>query len=372
MKQLLMTVTIMLLGLGLAITVNAQLKDGDIVRIKNVNAGKYVVPKDVSTAANSQVVINTGRDDAWFKWKVVAEQGGYYRFQNMHTNMFLGTLGSSKEQYGFICQKYAARTNPDVLWKLVNAGTGFKVKNKNSNLFIAVEGGSKNNNAVMIQWSDNAQPDIIWQFETAGSGNSTAGGKKVLLDIVLNYLAVSEATRNRIDNGDCKRIFGQVSTELWELDENNEMKTKLRSYNNMPEMIFDNPNFQNPPTAALSYYQDNPAASANNQMKKVTYNIPENLLKEKKLMLVVKTNLGTRHKDNDFATFDALAMKEEIRNTYILNERGKSETIETITDLASHKSGGDMFLLGHVIPWAVFAKADDTHKIWIKFNVKIN
>ncbi|MBP9104484.1 MAG: RICIN domain-containing protein [Chitinophagaceae bacterium] len=371
MRHLLITLTTAIFSFGLVITTNAQLKDGEIVKIKNVNAAKYVVPKDVNTAPNSQMVINTGRNDAWFTWKVISEPGGYYRFQNMHTNMFLGTIGSSKEQYGFICQKYAARNNADVLWKLVNTATGFKLKNKNSNLFAAVEGGSKNNNAILVQWSDNAQPDIIWQFETAGSGNSTAGGKKILFDVVLNYLAVSEATRNKIDNGDCKRIFGQVSTELWELDENNEMKTKLRSYNNMPEMIYNQTNYQSPPTAALSYYQDNKTASENNTMGKVTYNIPENLLKEKKLMLVVKTFLGTRHKDNDFASFDALKMGEAIQHTYILNSSGKiSETIETITDLAT--TNKSMNLINFVVPFSSFVHADDTHKLWVKFSTKIN
>ena len=373
MKKLLFTITTTILCFGLVITANAQLKDGEVVKIKNVNAGKYAAPKDVSTMANANIVLYFNRNDAWFTWKAISASGGYFKFQNVHTNLFLGILNGSKEQYGFLCQK--AGNSADLLWKLIKTSTGYKLQNKNSNLFAAVEGGSTNNYATLIQWGDNAQPDIIWQFETTGSGNSTAGGKKVLFDVKLNYLAVSEATRNRIDNGDCKRIFGQVSTELWELDENNEMKTKLRSYNNMPEMLFNQTNHEGPPTAALSYYQDNPSASNNNQMGKVTYNIPETLLKEKKLMLVIKTYLGTRHKDNDFASYDALKMSEETQNTYILDYRNtRSETIETITDLAavSNNSKAAMILVGHIIPSAIFARADDTHKIWVKFSTKIN
>jgi len=374
MKRSSIYITTILLCLFSIAAVHAQLKDGEVVKIKNVSSGKYAIPQDVSTAANAQIVIMTGRSDAWFTWKAIAVTGGYYKFQNMHTNLFLGMLNGSKEQYGFICQK-AGGNQADLQWKLVKTSTGFKLKNKNSNLMAAIEGGSKANNAKLIQWSDAGQADITWQFETTGGGASTAGGKKVLFDVVLNYIAVSEATRNRIDNGDCKRVFGQVSTELWELDENNEMKTKLRSYNNMPEMIYNQTNHDGPPTAALSYYQDNINAAANNQMGKVTYNIPEILLKEKKLMLVVKTYVGTRHKDNDFASYDALRMGEVVQNTYILDYRStRTETIQTITDLASRSAGStaDMILLGHIIPSAIFARADDTHNIWIKFTCKKN
>jgi len=373
MKKLVSALTIILSIFGLGSVTQAQLKDGENVKIKNVHAGKYAAPKDVSTLANAKIVLYNNRNDAWFSWKAIAVRDGYFKFQNLHTNLFLGILNGSKSQYGFLCQKTG--NSADLQWKLIKTSTGFKLMNKNSNLYAAVEGGSKNNYASLIQWSDVAQPDIIWQFEATGSSSSTAGGKKVLFDVVLNYLAVSEATRNRIDNGDCKRIFGQVSTELWELDENNEMKTKLRSYNNVPEMIYNQTNYQGPPTAALSYYQDNPSASNNSQIGKVTYNIPESLLKEKRVMLIVKTYLGTRHKDNDFASYDALRMAEEKQSSYILDYRSsRSETIEVITDLAAVSDGSKaaMFLVGHIIPSAVFARADDTHKIWVKFSCKRN
>jgi hypothetical protein len=139
----------------------------------------------------------------------------------------------------------------------------------------------------------------------------------------------------------------------------------------MPEQIFNQTNYQGPPTAALSYYQDNRTASENNTMGKVTYNIPESLLNEKKLMLVIKTHLGTRHKDNDFASYDALRMSEETQHTYILNSSGKlSETIQTITSNAT--TNRNMNLVNLVIPFSVFVNADDTHNIWVKFSTRVN
>lgn len=383
MKQKIISLLVSTFLVAITIIAQAQLKDGEIVRIKNVKSGKYARPENPPAGGqevNAQVVLYTRNEDARMKWKAIAVEGGYFKFQNLETNKFLGVLNRSKEQYGFICQKnemvhrpmnVTPINNEDLYWKLEKIATGFKLKNKNSGLLAAVEGGSVNNNAKLIQWTDQGQPDTEWQFETVGTNISTATGKKVLFDVVLNYIAVSEATRNRIDNGDCRRIFGQVSTELWELDENNEMKTRLRSYNNMSELVYNQTNFQGPPTEGLSYHQDDRNASANSQMGKVTYNIPEILLKEKKLMLVVKTFLGTRHKDSDLSSFDALKMSEEQRNTYILDYRSsRTETIEAITDLAN--TNQNMNLLNLVIPFSNFARADDTHKIWVKFTCKKN
>jgi hypothetical protein len=373
MKKITTSLSLFLFYLAITVATHAQLKDGEIVKIKNVNSRKYARPFNGSADNNAQIVLFAGSDES-SKWKAIVQPGGYYMFQNVQSKLYLSVLDASREQYGFISQTGSWRQSHG-LWKLEKTTTGFKLKNKNSNLFLVVEGGNTENNAKLIQWGDQGQPDIQWQFEPVGSGTSTAAGKKVLFDVVLNYIAVSEATRNRIDNGDCKRVFGQISTELWELDENNEMKTKLRSYNNMPEMIYNQTNHDGPPTAALSYYQDNPAAAAGTQMGKVTYNIPESLLKEKKVMLVVKTYIGTRHKDNDFASYDALRMQQETQHTYILDYRSnRAETIQTITDLASrsNQSTADMILLGHIIPSAIFARADDTHKLWVAFTCKRN
>ena len=359
---------VVLFSFGLLTAANAQLKDGDIVRIKNINSGKFAVPKDVSTAPDAEIVINNGRNDAWFTWKVIAVPGGAYKFQNVHTNQFLGILNASKTQYGFVVQR-RTRNQVDQVWTLVKTTKGYKIKNKNSGLIIGVDGGGTAANSRLVQWGDNGATDKDWQFETVGTGNSQEGGRKILFDVMLNNIAVSEATRNRIDNGDCKRIFGVVSIELWELDNNNEMKTRLRSYNNMSELLYQQTNFRNPPTAALSKYQDNINSTV--QMSKVTYNIPENLLINKRLMLVVKTNVGSRHKDNDFASYDALKMKEEIQSTFILDNRAtRTETIETITDLSS--STRDMHFLDTMIPFAIFQKTDDTHKIWVKISCKKN
>jgi len=366
MKQVICIAAILLLSSWVS-TSYAQLANGQIVRIKSVSSGKYARPQ----STGNQVALADAGNDFLLNWKIIAVPGGNtFRFENVKTGYCLGILDASKQQYGMVQQRPNSRT-PDLLWRATRTSKGFKLVNANSGMCMAIEGGGTAVNSKLIQWKDEGQADIVWQFENVGSDNAAATGKKVLFDVVLNYISVSEATRNRIDNGDCRRIFGQVSTELWELDDNNEMKTRLKSYNNMPELIYNQTNYNNPPTEGLSQYQDPLAASANNVLGKVTYNIPEELLKSKKLMLVVKTNIGTRHKDNDFATYDALKMKEETQDTYILDSRKtRTETIQKITDLTA--SGRNMHLQDFVIPFAVFQRTDDTHKLWAKFSCKIN
>lgn len=349
--------------------------NGSIYKIKNVNSGRYAQTANASTENGATIHLYDNRDDAHFKWKAIAVKDGY-KFQNVHSNKFLAIIGGSKEIYGALCQ-WDDAGQPDINWKLEKASTGYKLKNKNSNLLAAVEGGSKNNEAKLIQWNDAGQPDIVWQFELVKQTDppkppAPSTGKKILVDIVLNNMGVSEATRNRVDNGDCKRIFGIIKTEIWELNEDNEKKTMLASYNNMSQKVFNQLNYQSPPPVAFSFYQEKPG---NTEMSHVTYNISESLLQQRKIMLVVKTNVGTRHKDNDFATYDCLKMEDEKESTFILDMAAisgamgdKGQTIQVNTDQAS--SGRSMHIQDMVIPFAIFQNTDDTHKIWINISFK--
>lgn len=353
----------------------AQLKDGDLVKIKNVNSGKYIRPGNTISGSSEQVVLSDAANDAQCRWKVVLDKtprstgGPFYRLQNAQTNKFLGVFNASMESYGLICQKPDANQQ-DQWWKLESTSTAFKLKNKNSGLYIAVEGGSRTNGSPLIQWGDEGQQDILWQFETLDGEASEGRGRKVLFDVILHYIGVSEATRNRIDNGDCKRIFGYVRTELWELDNNNEMRRRLSSYNNQPEFLFQETNSNSPPTSAVSYYQERRAALNNSVAGKITYNIPEAFLQQGKVMLIVKTYLGSRHKDSDLSSYDALGMKEQVQSTFIINSgRLPSETIQVNTDLTTTFSGMGIELIG-VSPTG--PRTDDTHTMWVKFSCKIN
>lgn len=345
----------------LQMPVRAQLEDGAVYKIRNVASGRYMQVQDASLKNGALIRLWDNQDANHFRFKAKAVKGGNYRLQNINSNKYLAVENASRSNYGRICQWDANLAS--TLWKLETVANGFKIKNVNSNLLIGVEGGGRQNNALLVQWNDDGAQDKIWQFEKVNVTKSTAGGPKQLIDVVLNYIAVLEGTRNRMDNGDCARVFGHVKTELWELDEHNEMKVQLASYNNMPELLFNQQNYQSPPPVAISY-RTNMDFAANNQVGKVTYNVPEVLLQQRRLMLVVKTHLGTRHKDNDFATFDCLGMPQEIQSAYILSsDASLRETIQASTDLSA--SGRDMHFQDFVVPFAIFQRTDDTHRIWV-------
>ncbi len=108
MKQKIISLLVSTFLVAITIIAQAQLKDGEIVRIKNVKSGKYARPENPPAGGqevNAQVVLYTRNEDARMKWKAIAVEGGYFKFQNLETNKFLGVLNRSKEQYGFICKK---------------------------------------------------------------------------------------------------------------------------------------------------------------------------------------------------------------------------------------------------------------------------
>lgn len=153
------------------------------------------------------------------------------------------------------------------------------------------------------------------------------------------------------------------------MDESNNMVKRITPYNNMAEGVFQQLDYKSPAPVAYSFHQEKGSTI---EMGKVTYNIPEDLLKQRRIMLVVRTNIGTRHKDNDFATYDALRMAQEKETSFILDGSiltvGKTDkTIQVNTDPSA--SNRAMHVQDIVIPFAVFQRTDDTHNIWLNMTV---
>lgn len=361
---------ILSMTLMLPVLAHAQLTNGDLVTIKNVSSGKFVKAKGF--ALDSPIVHSslTTSNTIFGQWKVIAQPTGGYMFQTKMNGYYLGIKPIEGSANGYIVQRMLTATNKDELsWFLIRTTTGrYQLKNKKNKRILAVEGSLAVENAKLVHTVNTNPPGKEWIFTTVpADGNPPTEGKKVLFDVILNYIAVSEATRNRIDNGDCRRVFGQIKTELWELDDNNQKKTRIASYENMPEFIYNQQNYVSAPTEGLSYYQDNRTDAAKNEMGKVTYNIPESLLANKKIMLVVKTYLGSRHKDGDLSSYDAVKMKQEKQSTYILDNRiSRTETIQGVTE----RYYNDMTLTGSTINAAIFQSGDDTHKLWIAITCK--
>jgi hypothetical protein len=354
---------------GYAQIIQTQSAVGCTVKIKSAYSGKIAQVGYASNDNGAMIYTYSDGTATHFNWQVIDAGRGYLKFKNQNSGKYLAVHGGQTAPGTAILQ-HEDNGGEEFLWELRwQNNNSFKLVNKKSGKPMAIEGGSRGD-ARIVQWNDDNQGDIIWQLWPVGNcGQAT--GRKILYDIVLNHIAVSEATRQQIDNGDCKRIFGSIITELWELDENNNPKTQLPAFNNMQPILYNQNNHQSPPPIALSQYQDNVQNTGGNQMGKVTYNIPEGLLQNKKVMLVLKINMGSRHKDNDFATFDYLAMENERSFSWVLdNQNSRNETAQVNTD--QNYSGRDKHILDWVVPFHFFKNTDDTHNIWVKINCKKN
>jgi hypothetical protein len=373
MKKSILCLFIQVLAAIAPVVVNAQLTNGDFVTIKNASSGKFVKAKGFGV--DSAIVHGTLNASSFIfsQWKVIALPGNIYMFQTRMNRNYIGIKSTEAPGDGYVVQRGRTSTNlAEISWSLLRTASGYQLKNVKSKQLLGVEGVLTQENGNLVHTTNANSVGKSWVFtsvpSTTGGGTTQNQERKVLFDVVLNYIAVSEATRNRIDNGDCRRVFGQIKTELWELDNNNQKKTRITSYESMPEFVYNQLNYLSGPTAGLSYYQDNRTEAAKNEMSKVTYNIPENLLNNRKVMLVVKTYLGTRHKDSDLSSYDAVKMKQESQTTYILDNRvSRTETIQGITE----RYFNDMILIGGPpIHNSVFQQGDDTHKLWVAITCK--
>lgn len=338
----------------------AQIRNGSMVQIKNritqtvVQTKGYTADSAVFTGAVNRANINLSQ------WRVITAPDGYL-FQTKDGRHYMGIQSDTGADHNnLVLRRLTAANRNELLW-ILSATNGAYVFRTRKNARFMTDIGSAGGPFRNLVHSRSATGRYFWSITAADSTAGTAPdtAKKVLFDVTLNYIGVTEVTRNRVDNGDCRRVFGEIKTELWELGSNNVKVKKLAAYDNKPEFLFKQTNYSNPSTAAISYYQDNLALAAGGTMGTVTYNIPEALLNNRRVMLVIKAYLGTRHKDSDFSSYDALRMKEEKQFTFILENRGfRQELLQDVTE----RMGSEMKLSGITIPGNTFG-GDDTHRL---------
>lgn len=107
-----------------------------------------------------------------FVWKFEGVGGGYYKIKNDANGKYLAVWGGSRDN-GVGTVLWADNGQPDIFWTLIASGDNsrgytYKIKNKNSNLFLAISGGSTTNGAEAIQYRDEGQADINWRIEKDG------------------------------------------------------------------------------------------------------------------------------------------------------------------------------------------------------------
>ncbi len=94
---------------------------------------------------------------------VAGEEG--FKLRNGNSGMYLAVLGAVKQNGGNIVQG-ADVGQPDIVWVFERQeGKAFKIRNGNSGRYLAVVGNSKARGGNIIQWRDVGQPDLIWERE---------------------------------------------------------------------------------------------------------------------------------------------------------------------------------------------------------------
>lgn len=281
-------------------------------------------------------------------WKIIDAGNGYFKIQNRNSSLFLA-VGAGSRDYGGRCIQYADEGQQDILWGFIDIGLGYyKIQNKNSGLFLAIGGGSRESGADLIQWGDTGQEDIKWQLFSQ---------EKRIISIKL--LGVS----SDIHNGDCKRGYGTVNVTLWEIDDRGNRVNKVRRLM-MPGRSGEGNllDWEKGPVRNINNFPVN-GFLPNVEDKIATFSANYSLIKMNRIILVVKTNLGTAHKGCDLCsdfTWDAKMPAEKEQVFYIRDVWNSAEVVRTEIDNSVVKS----------VVVGPYPTIDNRHKVAVHFEVQ--
>ncbi len=373
-----------------------DLKEGSVIVLRSKTADKYMGYKNVnSTVINAAVKLTVDNNIMWRVSDIQISRDGVktFKLMNYRSKDWLSTGGGKGTAIKYL--KNNSLSN-DCRWTFMNgAGGAYKIKNQATNLFVAIEGGAISENAKVISWEDEGQQDLLWYIEEVPQHEKAYKDRTLTLYTALTYIAVSEVGRNRIDNHDCRKVFGDIKFEINEIDGNKRVtkniKSRLLFSSPLPELR-RNPNFnilnifdknelgKYATTKAASYYQDDlNSVEALRSLKYLesTYDkkpyidgfvfpVSEEKMKKGEIefnVSVGKNAFGTFHKDNDLASFDALVVTESndsrcttgcLEDRVILVPENIKDRIWEFRLKPKSNSG-----------------VDDEHKVWIKYSLRL-
>lgn len=366
--KLLSSFTVVVLLVLVAAGVAAQPQTGDTVYIKPARTsfpgGAELYCPHPDSVVQTKMDGHTMDLPVHSLWLVRRMGNDNYTFYNMRHNRYLGIAGSAKTLGAGVVLRSTVTT--DAIWKLVTAADGYKFKNLYSGLFMTERiPNNRIAKGYLSQQADSGNAKNVWKFTNYVKPPS----RYISFDVNLYAIGVAEATRNRIDNGDCKRIFGTIKVELYTLDANGKENELIYS-NNRTGLLFSEPSYNNAPFWGRSYYQDKEPA---NRMLSLNYTIDTGVFRSNNFILKITTYLGTRHKDNDLATYDGLKMERPEVSSYRIygkNSSGIRAIGHTfnLTYKATFAPGERMEIGGETVDRNIF-RGDDTHKLWVKIVV---
>jgi hypothetical protein len=187
--------------------------------------------------------------------------------------------------------------------------------------------------------------------------------KKVSFEITLNLISVAEATRNSIDNNDCRQTWGEVTVSFAELDAYGQVNQANPIKADFGENTFFNLPVRGPSHRSNSYYQDRRGVNDDNFIKRISVRVSENMVKNRRIVALVSCSMQTAHKDNDFASYDHLRMiSPKLATFYLEDIPSKDESMSVITD--------GKYTIEKEVIFTNGGNSDDSHRIWLNFIIK--
>jgi thiol-activated cytolysin len=182
------------------------------------------------------------------------------------------------------------------------------------------------------------------------------------LKIILNGVSIED-----IHGGDCSYAWGSADVEVYELNERGVQSRRVWPVtNNLREervsRMWDYPRGDQPQRGMINYasIRGNQDVDINNINRSWTFMLDPAKVATNSIAIVVKTDINTNHKDNDFAALGFHGMKRVEARTFRLNE-----VLVTSQELRTRAKYGSM-IAG---PYPSYSGSDRQHNFRTHFTV---
>jgi hypothetical protein len=349
----------------------AQFKHGDTVFITSTLAapgGYRLCARGASLPSTIEFI--SKESDFAFKsslWRVEISGKSYYSFYNLSIPGYLGIDRGSAVNG----EKTAIKSSrsEDTQWRLLKTNNTYKLKNLRSGFLLTRLTPSSNTSSreEVVQKTETTGDRNAWMIDKYNTPPPPLPKRKTIV-VSLRSIGVSEATRNRVDNLNCKMVFGFVKAELFSLNDDGSEDKQIPTSSIADKNIFSIRYDQAAAYAGYSYYENPEPIYASGAS---TFSIDTGYFKSREFILKITSYLGSRHKDNVFASDDALKMnKPSIFTFKISGKSGRSNNFSHKMQLdATNRPGEAMIIAGSTVPPEVF-RGDDNHKFFLRFTVE--
>jgi hypothetical protein len=186
---------------------------------------------------------------------------------------------------------------------------------------------------------------------------------KVSYEVTFTQITIAEATRDRIDNNDCRQVWGDAKLVFFELDANGQMDITKPLQTDMDQKQLFQHGIMGRSYTAKSHFQDRRGVNEGEFIKRISVRVSESMVRNRRIVALVSYQMYTAHKDNDLATYDRLRMVSRLSTSFYLEDiASKEETVSMLTNSDYTIRNGS--IINGPNP------SEDAHRIWLHFVVK--